>query len=405
MKFINMNQDSKINLYELSNFNPTIIDQKYLSELGITTTPDADTLSKLLQGSRCFVEKYEKQQLGPKEYFTTDINMNQPMEIHNYTGRCPTNTFEITPIEGSCHVGCLYCLVNDGEHHRNIAIYRNYPQYLAKHLSQQGEKNVFYYFSPKTEALQEPTLQTGIAHKILEQFIIHYEKNPSSQVRIYLGTKAGVQQLLYKYEGNTILDLLTQLRNKLQFNLSIGIMPEMLYSLLEPNAADIQSRLRAALLCQKQGILANAVMSQPILGPYLTDNNIDQYFKLLQAHNIINFKPEFLTASMENLAMIAQIVGWHDKSMEKKLFELYISPENKTHKKQRGRTAPEKFWSYNTMRLLQEKAHKFGITTSICYWVREQLQIGTDIIPIINKNGFQCLGYQTKLFDKTHMET
>jgi hypothetical protein len=30
--------------------------------------------------------------------------------------------------------------------------------------------------------------------------------------------------------------------------------------------------------------------------------------------------------------------------------------------------------------------------------VRKQLKIDGDMIPIINENGFQCLGYQSKLF-------
>jgi len=43
-------------------------------------------------------------------------------------------------------------------------------------------------------------------------------------------------------------------------------------------------------------------------------------------------------------------------------------------------------------------AAKYGISASICFWVREQLNITEDKIPVINKNGFKCLGYQTKLF-------
>jgi len=39
-----------------------------------------------------------------------------------------------------------------------------------------------------------------------------------------------------------------------------------------------------------------------------------------------------------------------------------------------------------------------GMSTSICFWVRNQLQVPTSIIPIINRNGFQCLGYQSRLF-------
>jgi hypothetical protein len=43
---------------------------------------------------------------------------------------------------------------------------------------------------------------------------------------------------------------------------------------------------------------------------------------------------------------------------------------------------------------------KLGMSTSICYWVRKQLHIPTTLIPIVNANGFQCLGYQSKLFAK-----
>ena len=39
-----------------------------------------------------------------------------------------------------------------------------------------------------------------------------------------------------------------------------------------------------------------------------------------------------------------------------------------------------------------------GLSVSICYWVRRQLGITEDMIPETNRNGFQCLGYQSKLF-------
>ncbi len=44
-------------------------------------------------------------------------------------------------------------------------------------------------------------------------------------------------------------------------------------------------------------------------------------------------------------------------------------------------------------------AWKYGVSTSICYWVRSELGISEEMIPIINDNGFQCLGYQRRLFD------
>lgn len=41
-----------------------------------------------------------------------------------------------------------------------------------------------------------------------------------------------------------------------------------------------------------------------------------------------------------------------------------------------------------------------GMSTSICYWVRQQLGIGEEEIPLVNRNGFQCLGYQRELFSQ-----
>ena len=73
-------------------------------------------------------------------------------------------------------------------------------------------------------------------------------------------------------------------------------------------------------------------------------------------------------------------------------------PENADHKKQRGRTAPDRALSIDNIKKMMDYTDSIGMTTSICYWVRTQLKIDGHLIPIINKNGFQCLGYQSKLF-------
>ena len=39
-----------------------------------------------------------------------------------------------------------------------------------------------------------------------------------------------------------------------------------------------------------------------------------------------------------------------------------------------------------------------GMSISICYWVRMQLGLSEETIPLVNRNGFQCLGYQRNLF-------
>lgn len=396
--FSYMNQEFKPNLYGLENFEPTIIDQDYLDALHVSVRADSETLNKLVKGSKDFIDRYRDRSLIDKAYYEKEIDINEPMEIHNYTGQCPTNTFEVNPIKTGCHVGCLYCLVNDGKHYQDAYIFSNYDKYLRNHLSEQGKSNVFYYFSPKSEAFQEPTLETGIAHKILKEFIKHYKENPSSKVRLFIASKAGTKQLLYRHDGVSILDLLEELRGKVQFNISIGILPDTLHNILEPNAASVNERLDASLLCQKRGITSNSVLTQPIIGPFLSDEVVNQYFEKMALNNIANFKPEFLTVCMENLAMLAQLVGLHSKQMEKELLELYISPYNKEHVKQRERTAPDRMWSYNTIKWLVKEARKYGISTSICYWVRNQLNIDEELIPIINNNGFLCLGYQTKLF-------
>jgi hypothetical protein len=43
---------------------------------------------------------------------------------------------------------------------------------------------------------------------------------------------------------------------------------------------------------------------------------------------------------------------------------------------------------------------QYDLSVSICYWVRGQLKISEEMIPIVNRNGFQCLGYQRRLFDQ-----
>ena len=433
-------------VYNLPGFEPQIVDEKYLKELGVDVTPSPETMKRLTDGSRIFKERFEAKTLIPKpKAVLTDIVPEEvDTEIHNYTGRCPTLTFEVNPVKG-CNVGCQYCLVTDGVHEQQINIYENYHLYVRKLLKEMNgpitaevtnediikrdnllkelaeaiksapEKkleiehkiteisrgknwNHYYYYSPKTEALQEPTLKTGVAHRILKEFINHFKECPDSNARLFVASKAGAEHLMCEYEGETILDLFKQLKDKMQYNTSVSIMPTEFRNILEPYAAPIEERLKAVDLCQQNGIPANSALVQPIFTPYLTDEHIKEFFDRLKAHNIINYKPEFLTACMENLAMLGQYLGYFDKDLERKLYLDYIMPSNSDHKKQRGRTAPDRSLSIENIKKMMDYTDSIGMTISICYWVRTQLQIGNDIIPLINKNGFQCLGYQSRLF-------
>ena len=435
-------------IYSMEGFVPTVVDRAYLERLGVSARASEETLAKLEAGSRIFMERYAHRTVIPVPRLALEDVVPETVdtEIHNYTGRCPTLTFELNPVKG-CNVGCQYCLVTDGVHEQPLVAYENYHLYVCRLLKEMngtpvrpvteedvrrkdallkelaeciernpaGKKDIerritelsrgknwnhYYYFSPKTEALQEPTLRTGIAHRILKEFIRHFEEYPNSNARLFIASKAGAKHLLCEYEGETILDLFRQLKDRMQYNVSVSIMPDGFRDILEPYAAPIGERLAAVKLCQENGIPANSALVQPIFTPWLTPVHIKAFFDMLRSAGIINYKPEFLTACMENLAMLGQILGHFDRDLERALYEDYIMPENADHKKQRGRTAPDRALSIQNIRKMMDYTEQLGMSTSICYWVRKQLSIDSSLIPIINKNGFQCLGYQSRLFEK-----
>ncbi len=388
----------------LEHFLPATVDMDYLRRLGVTATPSEQTLEGLRRGSEILTERLRAGTLIPKNTFLlaeADINQIRP-EIHNYTGRCPTLTYEINPVRG-CALGCQYCLVTDGSHEQPLTALDNYQLYVRQLLetyngASSDNAEHFYYFSPKTEALQEPTLYTGIAHRILREFISHYRRNPASHARLFVASKAGAAHLLYKYEGERIIDLFVQLKGKMQFNTSVSVMPTPLRDLLEPFAAPVEERLKAVALCQQHGIAANSALVQPILTPCLTDEAIATFFGQLHQAGIINYKPEFLTVSMENIAILGQYLAYSDPSAARRLFDDYLSPANAGHRKQRQRTAPDKEVCRHHLKRMIRHTDTLGMSVSICYWVRQQLGIDERMIPVINRNGFQCLGYQTTLF-------
>lgn len=394
----------KGSVYKMEEFHPAVVDQAYLKELGVTVVPSLETLEGLRRGSEVFEQRLKAHKLIPEQrYFLDTIDpLQEKPEIHNYTGRCPTLTYEINPVKG-CSVGCLYCLVSDGVHEQPLMAHENYHLYVRELLEKHngaGSKNLehYYYFSPKTEAFQEATLLTGIAHRILREFIDHFRRNPESKARLFIASKAGAKHLQCEDEGESILDLFRKLGNKMQFNTSVSIMPDALRDLLEPCAAPIGERLAAVKLCREAGIPANSALVQPIFPPCLTDSEIRRFFNALSEAGIINYKPEFLTASMENLAMLGQYLGHFDKNLERQLYEDYLLPSNADHRKQRGRTAPDRKRSLEDIQRLMAYTDTLGMSISICYWVRMQLGLSEETIPLVNRNGFQCLGYQRNLF-------
>ena len=354
-------------------------------------------VERAISGSGFFRRRYEEGKLFPKMACgIAEINLDEELLIHNYTGHCPTQTYEINPVKG-CNVGCAYCLANDGIHETPV-VYINYHILLRKHLAEHRHEEHYYYFSPKTEVFCEAVLQTGVAHNILWTFIEHYEKYPDSKARLFIASKSGVEALQYVFGSDSILDLLIRLEGKMQFNTSLSIFPSGALRTIEPFSADIRNRLEAVRLCQENGVMANSALVQPILFSILSDELLDEFFMLLKRYNIVNFKPEFLTACIENMTLIVQMLEMYDNNILKKVFEAYFQNENLDHIKQRGRTAPTREESMYWINKMKKIAKRYGISISICYWVRQQLIISDTDIPIINENGFQCLGYQTRLF-------
>ena len=391
-------------VYNLPGFEPSRVDGSYLKELGVRVEPSAETLDALRRGSEVFERRFREHLLIPRQRFSLesiDPAAVSP-EIHNYTGRCPTLTYEINPVRG-CTVGCQYCLVSDGVHEQELVAYENYHLYVRRLLEEhngEGSPNArhYYYFSPKTEAFQEATLYTGIAHRILREFIEHFRRCPHSNARLFIASKAGARHLQIADGGETILDLFARLKGRMQFNTSVSIMPEAFRDILEPYAAPLGERLEAVRQCSARGVAADSALVQPIITPWLTQEHIGSFFDSLKDAGIINYKPEFLTACVENLSMLGQYLGWFDKNLERQLYEDYLMPSNESHRKQRARIAPDKARSRQCLEALMEYTGRLGMSVSVCYWVRKQLGIEETLIPLINRNGFQCLGYQSKLF-------
>ncbi|MBO4567257.1 MAG: hypothetical protein J5695_08540 [Bacteroidales bacterium] len=394
-----------VQVYNLPGFRPATVDRRYLKDIGADVEPSDATVEGLVRGSQMLADKLAARTLIPQTSFETESidPLSVIPEIHNYTGRCPALTYEINPVRG-CGVGCQYCLVTDGVHVQNLVAYDNYHLYVRELLDRfngpgSENSNHYYYFSPKTEAFQEATLLTGIAHRILLEFIDHFERCPQSRARLFVASKAGARHLQHKWNGVSVLELFGRLRGKMQFNTSVSVMPDAFRDILEPYAAPLSERLEAVRLCREAGVQANSALVQPIVIPYLTEDRIAEFFGALHSAGIINYKPEFLTACMENLALLGQYLGYFDKDLERQLYEAYLSPSNADHLKQRGRTAPDRALSIAAINRMASFTDSLGMSVSICYWVRKQLGISEETIPLVNRNGFQCLGYQRRLFD------
>jgi DNA repair photolyase len=396
-----LSQEGNLDIYKLKNFNPIVIDYEFIRRKGIDSEVSKETINGLTEGCLRFKKLLNLKQLTAPENFISVAAPHKTFEVHNYTGKCPTNVFELNPAQGSCSISCMYCLVTDGDQVKPITVFNNYPQLVSKELDNHKDQNHFFYYSPKTEAFAEPLLQTGIAHEILRTFRNHYEKNPDSRVRLFIATKAGPKHLDFKNKGESILDILGTIGSKVQLNGSMGIMPDYLHKVLEPNAPSLEKRIEAMQMCQQRGIYAYSVLSQPIIPSHLTEETAEKYISKLAAAGIQNIKPEFLTANMQNIAIIAQYIHHFDPNSLKAFLETYISKENSDHIKQRCRTAPDRNFCYDKISMISKVAKKYDVSISLCNWVKNETRIDqTPIEDEAKRRGFRCLGYQENMFRK-----
>ena len=121
--------------YEIENFRPIFIDKAFLAEIGMEYPISPLVEQELINGSLWYRKLFDAKALNPLEaYCQSETDVSKELDIHNYTGICPTNVLEVSPSEGSCSVGCQYCLVTDGKHIQQIKTFGNYTERLANSL-------------------------------------------------------------------------------------------------------------------------------------------------------------------------------------------------------------------------------------------------------------------------------
>lgn len=389
--------------YDLEGFVPLKIDRNMLAGLGVDYPISHTVASQLLMGSEWFSTLYESRNLTPgNQYMESLTDTNEELEIHNYTGICPTNVLEVSPSSGSCAVACQYCLVTDGNHVKPITVYTNYAERLANSLERNLDRAIFYYFSPKTEAFSEPHLFNGLAHDIMRTFVRHFDRHPNSSVRVFIATKAGPRHLQVAHKGDTLFSLMGRIASRIQLNSSIGIMPLYLRDVLEPNAASVEERLDVLVQCRELGVWAESILCQPLILPYLTEESLHGYLAQLKSAGVNNIKPEFLTTEIRNLVILSQYINHYDPGLIGEFFRPYLAEENQDHIKQRSRLAPERAVCVEMLGKIRNAAEQHGITISICNWVKRELGSVAEWVMTVDQasdaNGYRCLGYQTSLF-------
>ncbi len=304
-----------------------IINKKYFQRIGIDISQvNPNILKKIKKTSKKIAENSNLTQTPP----TISINKNNlSLNTHSNTPTCPQNIREVTPVNG-CSINCRYCLVVGlkGLQTDKIKLYDNYSKWFTKQLKVNSQKTPkMYYFSPKTEVLSQEMLENGTIHKILNTFANFITESKKKlgycNDTLFIVTKGGTKEVNTKYKGETIIDIFEKFKDNIQISISLAPLADnqRLRTDLEPNAPQKKERLQLVKLLQSKNILCLGALAEPVFTPILP--NYD-FFKNLYNSGIRKVALDICTTTYENLAIVAQIFGWHNKEFEKQIWQEYL---------------------------------------------------------------------------------
>ena len=385
-----------INITSLyQDYTPPIIDAEYLKSLELEI-PDAEKLELLTDSSYLIKKLYSEKKLScftHNEIIPYQISKRPSNDLHvqyhGNTPKCP-RIVELNPAEG-CQIFCLYCLaIYTDEVKSDVTVYEDYHEYVSELLKSNNGSKTLYYLSPKTEAFQDALLETGITHNILKAFIDHFERDPTSKASLLIVTKGGKSQIEYSFHGETVMDLLVRLGNRVKFFSSNAPMPDDIRCIIEPFAPSFNKRIDMMKSCKEKGIDISSVIIQPLLEPFLQEDELHEYFSLLSGLGVISAKIEFLTLSYLNMAFLFPIIGHANKDAERILWKHRLRCDLK---KGGLRIPPDKKYLLDHLYLCRDIARRSDIYLTLCNWVKDSLNIGK-FDNEAYRRGFGCMGHR-----------
>lgn len=325
-----------------------IITVQYLKDMNIDVKNiEEELITQLEQASRNALENFQLignvpplLKLG-EELKTryVDIPEGFSLSFHNNTPTCPKHIIEVNPTLKGCHLNCQYCLAHariDTNVITEVQIFKNYDVWFRQQLRKLRVENdrkygTMYYISPRTEFFSPRLIKDGVTEGILLAFKDHMEEETRRLGKcldtLMIVTKGGVNQISTPGpKGYTVLELLKSFPDNVQVSLSITHFKrnEALRDAIEPGAPSVAERLEMVRTLQKEEILIQGALTQPLFHVFPPDQH---FWEDLYNAGIRRISVDLLTLTLKNLALIAQIIGWFDKAAEKDILEAYLNTD------------------------------------------------------------------------------